>query len=663
MEHEEIEGAGYNDEEVEEYEEVEVEEIEEVEVEEGDDEEEHVVDAEVIEQRPVSERQKRKKFEVFVGGLDKDATEEDVRKTFEEVGEVVEVRLMRHPQTGKNKGYAFVRFATVDQAKRAATEFERTKIRGKECGVVPSEDNDTLFVGNISKTWKKEQVLEKLKEYGVEGVEEITLMADSANEELNRGYAFVELATHNDAVKAYMRLSKPDAIFGFDRSAKVAWAEPLIDDEALAKVKSVFVDGVPESWDEPKVKEHFEKFGEIERIVLGKNSFKSKRNDYAFVNYVTREAAVACVEAFKDGELVDGDAKIKVKVSLSKPIPRKKYVQGARGGYPIGSYPFGRGRGFAPRGSFIPRRSRGGRGFLRGGRFGWSAGRRPYEESRYSRPPKRPYVDRQYLDERPRVRPPPRGAAPPRASRGAPRGSYSWREEPVSARRPSYEHSPPRGRGGRWGRGGSYRDDYSSRGGRISTGFTRGGSSRRGRGGPFREDYAAPRADPFPRRPGRGHAYDRNLDGNYGSAVPSDYTDAGQGTKRSYTDVTPSYYDSSRRSYPRARIDYVDPAPSSGTHYMEPTRAPLGRSSVGGRNAVPQPGGALPQAPLTVYDQQGSSALHGSGGHGYSSMMPGANEYSSGAVESRGGTYGSASYGARTASTYGLTGGSSGSYY
>ena len=61
-------------------------------------------------------------------------------------------------------------------------------------------------------------------------------MTDSRNEELNRGYAFLELATHNDAVKAFVRLSKPDAIFGYDRSVKVSWAEPLLDEDVLAKV-------------------------------------------------------------------------------------------------------------------------------------------------------------------------------------------------------------------------------------------------------------------------------------------------------------------------------------------------------------------------------------------------------------------------------------------
>lgn len=70
------------------------------------------------------ERRKRKEFEVFVGGLDKDATKEDLKEVFSAVGDVTEVRLMMNPQTKKNKGFAFLRFATVEQAKRAVTELK-----------------------------------------------------------------------------------------------------------------------------------------------------------------------------------------------------------------------------------------------------------------------------------------------------------------------------------------------------------------------------------------------------------------------------------------------------------------------------------------------------------------------------------------------------------
>lgn len=75
-------------------------------------------------QEALKERRKRKEFEVFVGGLDKDATEEDLKKVFGEVGEVTEVRLLVNPQTKKNKGFAFLRFATAEQAKRAVTELK-----------------------------------------------------------------------------------------------------------------------------------------------------------------------------------------------------------------------------------------------------------------------------------------------------------------------------------------------------------------------------------------------------------------------------------------------------------------------------------------------------------------------------------------------------------
>ncbi|GFY84671.1 RNA-binding (RRM/RBD/RNP motifs) family protein [Actinidia rufa] len=70
------------------------------------------------------ERRKRKEFEVFVGGLDKDATEDDLRKVFSGVGEVTEIRLMINNQTKKNKGFAFLRFATIEQEKRACAELK-----------------------------------------------------------------------------------------------------------------------------------------------------------------------------------------------------------------------------------------------------------------------------------------------------------------------------------------------------------------------------------------------------------------------------------------------------------------------------------------------------------------------------------------------------------
>ncbi|KAG6503622.1 hypothetical protein ZIOFF_035939 [Zingiber officinale] len=373
----------------------------------------------------VQRRKMKKEQEIFVGGLDRDAIEEDLKVAFEKVGEVVEVRLHKDFATNKNKGFAFIKFANKEQASRALSELKNPIVRGKRCGTAPSEDNDTLFLGNICNTWTKEAVYllsikQKLKDYGVERVEHITLVSDTQNEGLSRGFAFLEFSCHEDAMLAYKRLQKSDVIFGHpDRTAKVAFAEPLRepDPEVMSQVKSVFVDGLPPFWDEDKVKEQFKDFGEIEKVVLARNMSTVKRKDFGFVNFTSHESAVACVEGINDTGLTDGKIKVlfqlfsllvpysmlhilpciiglckfaiwllqmKVRARLANPLPKTQAVKGGMsGGYRIGYTGFGAysrfGRGFG-RGRFPSFRAgfQGGRGANfhghgRGGRFSFEA--------------------------------------------------------------------------------------------------------------------------------------------------------------------------------------------------------------------------------------------------------------------------------------------------
>lgn len=74
-------------------------------------------------------RKMKKEQEIFVGGLDRDAMEEDLKMTFEKVGEVVEVRLHKDFVTNKNKGFAFVKFANKEQAARALIELKNPMVR------------------------------------------------------------------------------------------------------------------------------------------------------------------------------------------------------------------------------------------------------------------------------------------------------------------------------------------------------------------------------------------------------------------------------------------------------------------------------------------------------------------------------------------------------
>ncbi|VAI41001.1 unnamed protein product [Triticum turgidum subsp. durum] len=340
-------------------------------------------------------RQRKKELEIFVGGLDREAVEEDIRKVFAQVGDVVEVRLHKDPSTNKNKGFAFVRFANKQQVARALAEVKNPMIHGKRCGVAASEDNDTLFLGNICNTWTKEAIKKRLLDYGVEGVQSLTLVPDTQNEGQSRGFAFLEFSCHADAMLAFKRLQQPDALFGHpERTAKVAFAEPIkeADAEVMAQVKSVFIDGLPPYWDEERVKNRFRAYGVIERVVLARNMSSAKRNDFGFVNFSTHEEALACIEATNNTELGDdGKAKLKVRVRLSNPLPKSQAVKGEMsGGFRIG-HPgsgFNRpGRGFN-RDRAAPRREgfHGDRGFNnhtpgRGARFNSAYSNNSFEAS------------------------------------------------------------------------------------------------------------------------------------------------------------------------------------------------------------------------------------------------------------------------------------------
>lgn len=83
-----------------------------------------------------------------------------------------------------------------------------------------------------------------MKHYGVDNVEDLTLVEDSNNEGNNRGFAFLEFASRKDAMDAYRCLRRRDVVFGVDRIAKVSFADSFIepDDEIMAQVYTLFLD-------------------------------------------------------------------------------------------------------------------------------------------------------------------------------------------------------------------------------------------------------------------------------------------------------------------------------------------------------------------------------------------------------------------------------------
>ncbi|KAK9144746.1 hypothetical protein Sjap_004649 [Stephania japonica] len=500
----------------------------------GEDEEHHDV---------VKERRKRKEFEVFVGGLDKDATEDDLKKVFSAVGEVAELK-------------------------------------------------------------------DKLKHYGIDNFEDLTLVEDSNNEGLNRGFAFLEFASRSDAMDAYKRLQKRDVSFGVDRSAKIAFADSFIepDDEIMAQVKTVFVDGLPPSWDEDRVKDHLKKFGAIEKVELARNMPSAKRKDFGFVTFDTHDCAVACAETINNKEIGEGNNKVKVRARLSRPLQR---ARGKRG-----DLQFGRGASRSVRGSWdrpMPR-SYPVRSSVRG-----TVSRVPVIRGRAFKAPVS-YRDRRPImavPERVRPLPPPpvrsyskKPGTVPSYVKSSSKREYSRRDEIPSRSRVAHMDYSARALPERRM---SYGNDYPSRG----SGYV--------------DDLPRSAARAAPRRAYVDEGYDRRFE----RPPPSYHEGRGReyeslsGSKRHYSsldDVPPRYAEPSLRQS-RARVEYG--AGASASHYGDTYSDRLGRSELGygGSRTLSA------QEPHGVY-RQGMSYSGGSyGGHDVGGMY--SSSYSSDYVSRR----------------------------
>ncbi|KAE7999302.1 hypothetical protein FH972_003747 [Carpinus fangiana] len=204
--------------------------------------------------------------EVFIGGLPRDTLEEDLRDFCEAIGEVLEVRLMKDKDTGDAKGYAFIAFKTKEVAQKAIEELHNKEFKGKNLRCSLSETKHRLFVGNVPKSWTEDEFRKVIEEVG-----------------------------------------------------------PGVENIELIKVKALYVKNIPENTSTEKLKELFQRHGEVTKVVMPPGKAGGKR-DFGFIHYAERSSAL---KAVKDTEKYEIDGQV-LEVVLAKPQADKKF----EGSYP-----------------------------------------------------------------------------------------------------------------------------------------------------------------------------------------------------------------------------------------------------------------------------------------------------------------------------------------
>jgi cold-inducible RNA-binding protein len=89
---------------------------------------------------------------LFVGNLSYQTMENDLQDYFSQAGVVVSVNLMLDKMTGKSRGFAFVEFATPEEANKAVEQFHNQEFQGRALTVNiarPREERAPRWSGRL----------------------------------------------------------------------------------------------------------------------------------------------------------------------------------------------------------------------------------------------------------------------------------------------------------------------------------------------------------------------------------------------------------------------------------------------------------------------------------------------------------------------------------
>ena len=179
--------------------------------------------------------------------------------------------------------------------------------KGRKIKVTKSNENSTLFIGNIRKTWSKSEIEAKVRRI-FHNVSHIEYFQDPNNVNKNRGFCFAVFNNRNEAVKALNYVNNKNGINIDGIPVTCDWADVMDDDDSNSK--QIFLSGLNENVNENDLKLLFNKYGNVTNIVLSKNHLNSKRKDLAFITFENHDQAIKCVNDFVIDKKNIGDENI-----------------------------------------------------------------------------------------------------------------------------------------------------------------------------------------------------------------------------------------------------------------------------------------------------------------------------------------------------------------
>ncbi|KAF3435430.1 hypothetical protein FNV43_RR22519 [Rhamnella rubrinervis] len=256
---------------------------------------------------------------LYVGDLDPNVTDSQLYDLFNQLGQVVSVRVCRDVTTRRSLGYGYVNYSNPQDAARALDVLNFTPLNGKPIRIMYSHRDPSIrksgsgniFIKNLDKGIDHKALHDTFSAFG--NILSCKVATDSTGQ--SKGYGFVQFESEESAQKAIEKLN------GMLLNDKQVFVGPFLRKQEResstdkSKFNNVFVKNLSESTTEEDLNKVFGEFGPLTSVVVMRDA-DGKSRCFGFVNFENAEDASRAVESlngkkFDDKEWYVGKAQKK----------------------------------------------------------------------------------------------------------------------------------------------------------------------------------------------------------------------------------------------------------------------------------------------------------------------------------------------------------------
>ncbi|KAI3712264.1 hypothetical protein L1987_70815 [Smallanthus sonchifolius] len=236
---------------------------------------------------------------LYVGDLEFNVTDSQLYDLFNQLGQVVSVRVCRDLSTRRSLGYGYVNYMNPQDAARAIEVLNFTPLNGKSIRIMYSHRDPSvrksgsgnIFIKNLDKAIDQKALHDTFSTFG--NILSCKIAADSIGQ--SKGYGFVQYDGEESAQQAIEKLN------GMLLNDKQVYVGPFLRkqerDLAVDKAKftNVFVKNLSESTTDDDLHKAFSEYGTITSAVVMRDADGNSKC-FGFVNFENAEDAARAVD-------------------------------------------------------------------------------------------------------------------------------------------------------------------------------------------------------------------------------------------------------------------------------------------------------------------------------------------------------------------------------